>query len=509
MQNIPIKIIPPSFIGEPIAYESVSAYSDTKNWAWDFLEADGINPKTRGGNAAIFIMDTAPNFQHPDLFGDGFQQNLFYQLNKDYTSEGISEDVGVSHGTFVCSAAMSRDNGIGIIGAAPDAFGVAIKVLRSNGSGNLNNAYNAFKDLLKIGILKHPNTGEEMVKVLNLSWGAPISLNNIPLDMINVLYELEEAGWLVCAAAGNSGKTISSLANHPSVLAIGSFNKKGLRSSFSAYGAELDFMMPGEDLLLAGHVTKEDKTSNIYRKISGTSFSSPYAVGVLAVIMSELGLKTKKDLLAYIDGRTIPLSDGGWNDKTGFGYIPFTALTQKDRNPKNRFENRFDKKEPETPNEPEEPETPIRKTPLTYRIKVTGLNTSMQHEGGKFHAEDLAVIVEIKSNLYTKEVTQLVNKGLRKFLDKRTFGHSLYGDIQDLFNSIALFFNISKKEYDLSNANIIYFSATVDLVQYESSVDLPEVVKNLETQAKEILVSSHGDISYLLDFYMKENKEVA
>ena len=90
-------------------------------------------------------------------------------------------------------------------------------------------------------------------------------------------------------ATGNDYSSVGYPANcNPDILAVGSNNRNGSRSSFSNYGTALDIVAPGEN------VCTTTTGSNYSTSISGTSFSCPTASNRL---------------------------NGTWNNEMGYGLL--------------------------------------------------------------------------------------------------------------------------------------------------------------------------------------------
>ncbi len=84
-----------------------------------------------GAGARIAIIDTGIDLTHPDLV-DNIDQNL----NKNCMGAGPPQD-GHGHGTHVAgTAAAEGNNNLGVMGVAPNARLVAVKVLDDSGNGD-------------------------------------------------------------------------------------------------------------------------------------------------------------------------------------------------------------------------------------------------------------------------------------------------------------------------------------------------------------------------------------
>ena len=123
-------------------------------------------------------------------------------------------------------------------------------------------------------------------------------------------------------ATGNDySSTVGYPANcNPDILAVGSNNRNGSRSSFSNYGTALDIVAPGENVCTT-------TGSNYSTSISGTSFSCPTALVIS--VNPNLTQKQVVDILEksarkvgnYAYSTTSNRLNGTWNNEMGYGLL--------------------------------------------------------------------------------------------------------------------------------------------------------------------------------------------
>ena len=212
-------------------------------------------------------------------------------------SQNANDDNG--HGTFISSLIASQsDNGIGIAGVNDRVDIVPIKVLSSNGSGQLT-------DLIK-GI---QYAIDQNVNIINLS------LTTNYTDVLNsVIQDANSRGIVVIVATGNESKNLSSIKVSPAnndgnnnwVIGVGSHNSIGSRSDFSNYGTGQDTLAPGESILGTNNNSQLE-----YR--SGTSMSAGLVTGILSYWRDYYGLLTPKEaanlISIYNDSGRIKMSN--------------------------------------------------------------------------------------------------------------------------------------------------------------------------------------------------------
>ena len=102
-------------------------------------KVDGVDGPGERNGAVIAVIDTGVDLDHPDLNVDtsyGYECVTLLILVQCYEGTGYAND-DHDHGTHVAGIAGGLDNDIGVVGAAPGATIVPVKVLDANGSGSV------------------------------------------------------------------------------------------------------------------------------------------------------------------------------------------------------------------------------------------------------------------------------------------------------------------------------------------------------------------------------------
>lgn len=218
-------------------------------------------------NVHVFVIDTGILANHPDL-------QVNQQLGRNFTSKNASawnDDHG--HGTHVAGIIGARDNKIGIMGGAPSANVIPLKVLHRQGNGSYADIIAAVQ-YVATWKKKNPTTPA----VVNMSLGgSPFQ----PLD--NAIRALIELGVPVVVAAGNESTNAlnSSPARMETAITVGAYDLTTNRmASFSNYGSGIDIWAPG---------TNVDSTflKNNYKTMSGTSMATPVVVSAIVNLLSQ------------------------------------------------------------------------------------------------------------------------------------------------------------------------------------------------------------------------------
>ncbi|MBI5883710.1 MAG: S8 family peptidase [Elusimicrobia bacterium] len=238
-------------------------------WGITRVNAPAAWAVTKGKGVKVAIVDTGVDFDHPDL--KAAVAGGWSAVDKENPGN-YKDDNG--HGTHVAGTIGARDNGVGVVGVAPDAALYAVKVLDGNGSGN-------FSDV----IAGMEWTVTNKMAVVNMSLGA--SRGNEALQA--AVEAMAKAGVILIAAAGNSGGAVSFPAAYPQTIAIAASDSQDKVAYFSSRGPEVDFIAPGvsvQSTFLGGG----------YKSMSGTSMAAPHAAGLAALAVAAKGLKDPEAL---------------------------------------------------------------------------------------------------------------------------------------------------------------------------------------------------------------------
>lgn len=222
---------------------------------WGITRVNGGVP---GTFATAWVIDSGIHLSHPDL-------NVDSARSRSFLGAGTNAGDQNGHGTHVAGTIGARDNTIGVIGVAPGALVVAVRVLDRNGSGS-NSGVIAGVDY----VAANGRPGD----VANMSLGGGISQ---ALD--DAVIGAAAGGVRFALAAGNSSTiaTTSSpaRANGPNVFTVSSFAQGDNWSSFSNFGnPPVDYAEPGSSI-------KSTWLNGGYNTISGTSMATPHLAGLL------------------------------------------------------------------------------------------------------------------------------------------------------------------------------------------------------------------------------------
>ncbi|HET8885186.1 MAG TPA: S8 family peptidase [Salinimicrobium sp.] len=231
----------------------------TQEIPYGITRVNGISSYT-GSNVA-WILDSGIDLDHPDLNVDASRGFNAFTSGKD----GQSLDDGNGHGSHVAGTIAALNNSIGVVGVAPGATVVPVKVLNSRGSGSYSGVIAGVDH-----VAAHGSNGD----VANMSLGGPVSQ---ALD--DAILSASQNGIKFALASGNESTDANSSSpsrvNGSNIYTISAMDSNDNWAYFSNYGnPPVDYCAPGVN------VTSTWKNGG-YNTISGTSMASPHAAGVL------------------------------------------------------------------------------------------------------------------------------------------------------------------------------------------------------------------------------------
>ena len=243
----------------------------------DWLGITGDN-STWGSGVRIAVLDTG--VVSSSAFGSKISWINLVVLPADLSKQN-------GHGTAVASMIIGQNSLAP--GVAPGAEIISIRIADDFGQSD--------SFLLAKGIVAAVDAG---ARLINISMG---SLGDSAL-VRNAIEYARAAGSLIVAAAGNNGiDRVSYPAANDGVIAVGAVDALGNHLDFSNTGSEIVVSAPGYGVNAAW-------TGDQAARVSGTSFSAPIVLGVIAAVKSWPG-NEKLSMQQAADVAFSYLNDGG------------------------------------------------------------------------------------------------------------------------------------------------------------------------------------------------------
>lgn len=287
--------------------------------AWD---------KTKGAGVVVAIVDSGVDVTHEDLAENIYKDDSGKIIGKNFASyndwcesphasDNVKDELG--HGTHVAgTVAAVGNNQIGVVGVAPEAKIMPVRVMDCTGSGNDSEIAAG----IQYAVDNHAN-------VINMSLGGP---GDAPLLEDAVKYAISKNVTVVVAAGNNdSDADAFTPANIPEVISAAALDPYRQKSDFSNFGPKIDVSAPGVNILSTippdSYIAKQYASKLIdgkYMMLDGTSMASPHVAGLVALMISEhqtdnLTPQKIKDMLH--NSTDVPDAQDPVSDLYGFGYL--------------------------------------------------------------------------------------------------------------------------------------------------------------------------------------------
>lgn len=298
------------------------------SWGADQINADAaLAAGYSGEGIKVAVLDSGVNFNHFDL-----RDNFNFSANEvgyDFVSDDFFPEDVYGHGTHVAGILAAASNGFGIVGVAPNAQIVALRVLDDNGEGTASTIIEALQWIQNYNAA-HP---ESPIRITNNSYGT--GSNSSQLEA--AFDVLASSGVLHIGSAGNegsaagNGNNVNYPAKYASVVAVAALDKNNQRASFSSTGSDVEIAAPGVAILS----TWKDGTnsagpqpfsfagyaSEYFIEANGTSMASPHVAGVAALLMASNPSYTAEDVRNKMNGTALDLGETGRDKLYGYGLV--------------------------------------------------------------------------------------------------------------------------------------------------------------------------------------------
>lgn len=260
-------------------------------------------------SVVVVVIDTGVQLDHPDL----------HQIpGTDTTSNGPGGGGGPrnafeSHGTTVAGCVSATiDNSLGTVGIAPGCVSASVRAF--------------------IGVASDGSwTTQASWTVDALAWaqsiGARVTNNSnvygFQSSVIAAKYQdTWNAGIVHFACAGNdAASTLSYPASIPVVNSVMALQRQGQRASFSNIGPGIDFAAPGLDVYTTDRTGADGYESGDYATVFGTSYASPYAAGVAALVISKMPGASPALVEQILRDSCVDLGAPGYDTTFGHGFV--------------------------------------------------------------------------------------------------------------------------------------------------------------------------------------------
>lgn len=289
--------------GVPVTVDEFEA--GDRDWNLESINLPAAHDITTGSaDVTVFVIDSGAWMSHPDLrtrFRPDWEElDLHYALDAppEYASPN---ERAIAHGTKVTGVVA------GLAAIAPGCPVLPIKVSGSPG-GEGQPGYGLRAEAI-LAAVSYLTPGRRAV--MNLSWRT----NGEIISIREALRSAADADIVICASAGNyaaSEQQRPDALHYPSghawlepvnsaIVSVGALAPGGRKASYSYYGPKsVTVMAPGGEYGEGGSAVFTTSTPQRYTFTYGTSFASPHAAGVAALVLSMAPQLTAAEVVSRL-----------------------------------------------------------------------------------------------------------------------------------------------------------------------------------------------------------------
>ena len=266
----------------------------SSEWHLATIQAPSAWNTSTGSGTPIALVDSGVETTHPDLAG-----KLTGGWNFVSGNSTIFDTMG--HGTTVAGTiAASTDNNVGVAGVTWQNPIMPLIVVDSMGFAAYSNIASAITYAADHG-----------ARIVNVSVGGPSASSTLQSA---VTYAWNK-GTVVFAAAGNAGANAPYYpAGCQYAVAVGATDPSDLVPSWSNYGSFLTLSAPGVNIYTTA-------TGGSYTYGSGTSYASPVAAGVAALVLAKSPGLSASGLVSLLENNSDDLGAPGPDQYYGYGRV--------------------------------------------------------------------------------------------------------------------------------------------------------------------------------------------
>ncbi|MFE2770963.1 S8 family serine peptidase [Microbacterium resistens] len=284
------------------------------------LGAEQVAERATGRGVTVAVVDSGIDVANPhladavaggvNLVGDGERP------------DGLSDPHG--HGTAIAGEiAARRIAGSGVVGLAPDAVLLSVRVFRSDSEEDRDKGFGPTPERIAAGIRWAADNG---ARVINVS----MSMQQDAPELRAAVEYADAVGALVVASAGNRAATpdapddVRYPAGYPQALGVTAAAANGRATDDSVHGPQVDVSAPGSHVLSTATGAGDCQFSD---DAPSASFATGYASAAAALVAQAHPSEPPSAWAYRLAATAVRTDPDRRDDRDGWGFIrPLAAI---------------------------------------------------------------------------------------------------------------------------------------------------------------------------------------
>ena len=314
-------------IARPFGAEASTDPLQSRQWGLSMVRATTAWSGATGEGVIIAVVDSGVDKDHPEL-ADKLVKGASFVGCPEGKRPCDNWDDDSGHGTHVAGIAAAPLDGVGVVGVAPNARIMPVRVTQG-GRGTSRD----FADGIRYAV-------DNGADVINMSLGGVPGVKQaydavgFDVAVAKAMQYAIDHGVLVVYSAGNESAPVCgqhSLFDGQAALCVGAVDKRKIHSAYSNVGMGVDVVAPGglgsvfcdddEDILSTYSIAHDTECpdSGGYETTAGTSMAAPFVSGI-AALLAENGI-TGEAAGARIKATAVDLGLPGNDSVYGSGLV--------------------------------------------------------------------------------------------------------------------------------------------------------------------------------------------
>ncbi len=270
----------------------------------------------------VAVLDSGIRATHIAFESNYPKDRLDMNLAHDYYANDNNPDESDNYSS-INTATIHNTHGTVVAGTIAESTPRNVKIVPVRvGTGS---------DFNSTGILTAIRDLKGNVDVINMSLGYRVEnfASASPegfAEFESVLKEAKNAGTIIVAATGNDYANGAHYVSYPAssqyTIGVGAVNYNNDVASFSQRGDGVDFVTPGEQLLLPNGIYEENPDSGL-GVVDGTSASAPLLSASIANILLEHNDYNYDQVYNFLKLNTEDIDTAGFDKSSGWGSVSF------------------------------------------------------------------------------------------------------------------------------------------------------------------------------------------